>query len=114
MKHPDFHIGLEFLGSAGFRWRCTDVGARTILAIRLDRDDPNWYRGPPYVAEEVVFDEHDLTSCHLTEDDAIRRQAARGHFESFAQDLQTSLAHLLSDIRAHRRRPVCGSKTQVD
>ncbi|MDR6495637.1 hypothetical protein J2797_005561 [Paraburkholderia terricola] len=72
MKHSDFHIGLEFLGSAGFRWRCTDVGTRTILAIQLDQDDPSWYRGPPYIAKEVVFDEPDLTHCHLTEEDAIR------------------------------------------
>jgi hypothetical protein len=72
MKHSDFHIGLEFLGPAGFRWRCTDVGTRTILAIRLDHDDPDWYRGPPYVAAEEVFDEHEMASCHLTEDDALR------------------------------------------
>lgn len=26
------------------------------LAIRLDRDDPYWYQGPPYIAVEVVFD----------------------------------------------------------
>ncbi|WP_069352336.1 hypothetical protein [Burkholderia cenocepacia] len=73
MDHADFHIGLEFVASAGFRWRCTDVGTRTILAIRLDRDDdPSWYQGPPYIAEETVFDEHELKNCHLTEDDAIR------------------------------------------
>jgi len=73
VKLSDFYIGLEFLGTAGFRWRCTDVGMRTIVAIQLDHDDdPNWYRGPPYIAKEVVFDEHDLTCCHLTEEDAIR------------------------------------------
>ncbi|MGY6258918.1 hypothetical protein ACXIVK_36345 [Paraburkholderia caledonica] len=72
MKHSDFHIGLEFLGTAGFRWRCTDVGTRTIVAIRIEHDDPNWYRGPPYVATEEVFDEHEIESCHLTEDEAIR------------------------------------------
>jgi hypothetical protein len=73
MNHADFHTGLEFIGTAGFRWRCTDVGTRTILAIRLDRDDdPNWYQGPPYIAEEVVFDEHELKNCHLTGEDAIR------------------------------------------
>ncbi|CAB3730330.1 hypothetical protein [Trinickia soli] len=72
MKHSDFHIGLEFLGTAGFRWRCTDVGTRTIAAIPLTHDAPNWYRGPPYVATEEVFDEHEMTDCHLTEDDAIR------------------------------------------
>jgi hypothetical protein len=73
MKPTDFHIGLEFFGRAGFRWRCTDVGTRTILAIRLDPDDdPNWHRGPPYIAEETVFDEVGLERCHLTHDDALR------------------------------------------
>ncbi|RZF24486.1 hypothetical protein EVC45_38390 [Paraburkholderia sp. UYCP14C] len=72
MEHSDFHIGLEFLGSAGFRWRCTDLGTRTVIAILLDNDDPNWYHGPPYVAKEVVFDEHELARCHLTDEDAIR------------------------------------------
>jgi hypothetical protein len=72
MKHSDFYIGLEFMGIAGFWWRCTDVGTRTITAIQLDRDDPNWYRGPPYIAKEVVFDEHEIAACHLTEEEAIR------------------------------------------
>jgi hypothetical protein len=72
MKHSDFHIGLEFMGIAGFWWRCTDVGTRTIDAIQLDRDDPNWYRGPPYIAKEVVFDDRDIAACHLTEEEAIR------------------------------------------
>lgn len=71
MKHADFHVGLEFLGRAGFRWRCTDVGTRTILAIQLDRNDPHWYQGPPYIATEVVFDEQEIRGCHLTNDDAL-------------------------------------------
>lgn len=71
MKHADFYIGLEFVASAGFRWRCTDVGSRTILAIQLDRKDPNWYQGPPYITKEVVFDEHEMARCHLTAADAL-------------------------------------------
>jgi hypothetical protein len=71
MKHADFYIGLDFLVSAGFRWRCTDVGRRTIVAIRLDRDDPVWYQGPPYIADEVVFDEQEIARCHLTTEDVI-------------------------------------------
>lgn len=71
MKREDFHIGLEFIGRAGFRWRCTDVGTRTILAIKLDRNDPNWYQGPPYIAAEVVFDEQEIRGCYLTNDEAI-------------------------------------------
>jgi len=78
MKLADFHIGLEFLGSAGFRWRCTDVGTRTIAAIRLDHDDPHWYQGPPYIAKEVVFDEDEMERCHLSETDAIT-SAVREH-----------------------------------
>lgn len=71
MKHADFYIGLEFASGAGFRWRCTDVGKRTILAIRLDHDDPNWYQGPPYIADEVAFDEQEMERCHLALEDAL-------------------------------------------
>lgn len=63
MKRADFKIGTEFLTAAG-RWRCTDVGKRVVLAIRLDRDDdPSWYAGPPYAAAETVFDEYDMQEC---------------------------------------------------
>jgi hypothetical protein len=60
MKHSEFRIGLEFLTASG-RWRCTDVGNRTIAAIKLDPDhDPTWYNGPPYAVVEHVLDEDDL------------------------------------------------------
>jgi len=60
MKHSDFKIGREFLTETG-RWRCTDVGTRTIAAIKLDHDhDPSWYNGPPYAVLESVFDEYDI------------------------------------------------------
>ena len=63
MKHSDFHIGLEFITAAG-RWRCTDVGSRTVAAIRLDHDDdPGMYNGPPYAVVEPVFDEYDFEGC---------------------------------------------------
>ena len=71
MKHADFHIGLEFVASAGFRWRSTDVGTRTILAIQLDRDSSDWYQGPPYITKEVVFNEKNIERCHLTNEDAL-------------------------------------------
>jgi len=35
MKHSDFRIGLEFWCGEK-RWRCTDVGTRTIAAISLE------------------------------------------------------------------------------
>jgi hypothetical protein len=63
MKRTDFAVGGEFLTAAG-RWRCTDVGKRTIVAIRLDHDDdPSWYNGPPYAVVETVFDEYDFEGC---------------------------------------------------
>jgi len=83
MKHADFYIGMEFVSSAGARWRCTDVGRRTILAIRLDRDNPDWYQGPPYIADEVAFDELEIQCCHITNEDAlaaaIRDHKTTGH-----------------------------------
>jgi len=63
MKHSDFKIGIEFLTETGRR-RCTDVGARTIAAIRLGLDhDPAWYYGPPYAVVEHVFDEDGIEDC---------------------------------------------------
>jgi hypothetical protein len=71
MKHSEFRIGCEFITAAG-RWRCTDVGKRTIAAIRLDKDhDPRWYNGPPYAVVECVFDEYGIEDC----DPAARRRA---------------------------------------
>ena len=63
MKHSDFKIGTEFMTATG-RWRCTDVGKRTIAAIKLDLDhDPLWYNGPPYAVAEDIFDEDALGGC---------------------------------------------------
>lgn len=63
MKHGDFTIGTEFLTATG-SWRCTDVGTRTIVAIKLDgRDDKSWFAGPPYAVQETVFDEDDFEAC---------------------------------------------------
>lgn len=72
MKHSEFRIGVEFLAQAGYRWRCTDVGKRTIVAVCLTGQNQALLEGPPYMAEEIVFDEHEIQRCHLTEEDAIR------------------------------------------
>ncbi len=86
MQHSDFRIGLEFVTATG-RWRCTDVGTRTIAAIRIDplevirsengvqtthtltmaeAEAEGWFNGPPYAAAEQVFDEYDFADCELT------------------------------------------------
>jgi hypothetical protein len=63
MKHANFRIGCEFLTGSG-RWRCTEVGKRTIAAIRLNHDDdPSWYNGPPYAVVEHTFDEDSIEGC---------------------------------------------------
>jgi hypothetical protein len=63
MRHSDFKIGTEFYSATG-KWRCTDVGSRVIVAIKLEGDKRNW-TGPPYSVEETVFDEYDLEGLSL-------------------------------------------------
>lgn len=68
MQHRDFKISLEF-DCGGRRWRCTDVGTRTVIAIPLDHpEDSSWYSGPPYAVAEIVFDEDDMPACTLPEE----------------------------------------------
>ncbi len=81
MKLADFKIGEEFC-CGGRQWRCTDIGTRTIIAIRIDQveissnvpglsrtlsrpeaEAEGWFRGPPYAVAENVFDEDDITGC---------------------------------------------------
>ena len=83
MRHGDFQIGTMF-ASDGHLFRCTDVGSRTIIAIRVDEvemvtkagsettssilpqaaaEAQGWFNGPPYGVAELVFDEDDLEGC---------------------------------------------------
>jgi hypothetical protein len=86
MKLSDFNIGESFWNETG-EWRCTDIGSRVVVAIklgpreivRMDRvdgelretrymdDDPSWLNGPPYAVAEIVFDEYDFETCYPTE-----------------------------------------------
>lgn len=80
---PGFRIGAEFW-CGGRQWRCTDIGTRTVVAIRLDQvevassaskrhrtlgraeaEAEGWFDGPPYAVAEHVFDEDDLECCAL-------------------------------------------------
>ena len=66
MVSRDFKIGMEFFcGLNTNKFRCTDVGFRTIAAIKLDQEDESNYNGPPYSVLESVFDENDLMGCYL-------------------------------------------------
>lgn len=75
MKHQEFYIGLQFVSSGGLKWQCTDIGTRTIVAMRPHPNDPIWNEGPPYVLQEVVFDEKEMERCYLSEGDAIEASA---------------------------------------
>lgn len=65
MKHRQFRIGGVFYTATG-AWVCTDVGTRTVVAVRKASLDahPN---GPPYSIAETAFDEYDLDGCFATE-----------------------------------------------
>jgi hypothetical protein len=80
MQHSEFKIGGIFR-CGGRLWRCTDIGTRTIVAIRIDQvevggspalhrtlsgaeaEAEGWFRGPPYAVAESVFDENDIEGC---------------------------------------------------
>jgi hypothetical protein len=89
--HSDLSIGV-FFSCGGELWRCTDVGARTVIATQwtnvylrktsavsgreyallgpfdLRREEQDWTRGPPYLLAEEVFDENDLGGMELVAD----------------------------------------------
>ena len=71
MRLQDFDIGAPFFTATGI-WVCTDKGARTICAIKVDEHDISWLSGPPYMVAETVFDENDQEACWL--DDAQEMQ----------------------------------------
>jgi len=89
MKHDDFQIGEEFWCGT-LRWRCTDIGRRTITAICIDSHETvdkcsrpnrrlngspaspgNWFEGPPYAVREHVFDEDAFIDCSTLPDEPI-------------------------------------------
>lgn len=67
VKHTDFKVGESFW-ICSKEWRCTDIGYRTVVAIKIEVGrDPSWYSGPPYAVVETVFDEDDIEICFTTE-----------------------------------------------
>ncbi|RZS82048.1 hypothetical protein EV217_2861 [Phyllobacterium myrsinacearum] len=83
MKISDFSIGIEFT-VWGKTYRCTDVGSRVVIAIRIDEmtmatkqgdtishqvlsrteaEQQGWFDGPPYAVAEHILDEDDLEAC---------------------------------------------------
>lgn len=85
MNINDFHIGLTFTNATGVDWRCTDVGSRAILAIEIDPErDPTWFAGPPYVVEEVVFDERAISGCFTSLENALIERTADSYHPGYS------------------------------
>lgn len=84
MKLTEFVVGKEFWMSEA-RYLCTDIGKRTVIAIRVEdvvirttRDgaskkksltyteakNAGWFNGPPYAVLERVIDENDQEICY--------------------------------------------------
>jgi hypothetical protein len=89
MNHSDFIIGRMFW-CAGRIWRCTDIGTRTIIAIRIDSgvvasnvpdlcrtlsnseaEVEGWFNGPPYAVLESVLEEDSIKACGPEPDGAL-------------------------------------------
>jgi hypothetical protein len=63
MDRSEFVIGETFWWGR-LPWRCTDIGTRVVMAIRLDiYPDSSWFNGPPYKVGEIVFDESAIKEC---------------------------------------------------
>lgn len=46
MKKEGFKIGKAFFTGSG-KWRCTDIGTRVIIAMKLDKDNEDLYNTHP-------------------------------------------------------------------
>jgi hypothetical protein len=58
----DLTIGGRFM-CGGNEWLVTDIGTRTLTAIKIDetaKADPRWLEGPVYALVETSFDEDDI------------------------------------------------------
>jgi hypothetical protein len=82
MNHKAFRIG-EYFYLDRNKYLCTDVGKRTICAVRADFSDVTTWKngktkiekrkltmknigGPPYWLAELVIDEYEMEVCHKT------------------------------------------------
>ncbi|MBC4019155.1 hypothetical protein ACFQU2_03940 [Siccirubricoccus deserti] len=81
MRDSEFAIGRVFTTDRGlWHYTDTDVGARTVVAIRIDSADvvsilggreapsivaPSWFDGPPYALAGTMLDELDFPALGL-------------------------------------------------
>jgi hypothetical protein len=137
LKHSDFQPGTKFVTGNGSRWRCTDIGRRTIVAIRLEpvelttmkdgetssrvltqakAEAEGWFLGPPYKVLESVFDEYDLEDCEPVVEHADDPFAAFHEWDSEADEkafeilkqIEADMAETRRELRAFLETPPAG------
>src|SRR5262245_46057631 len=91
MEFSDFKIGEDFTTALGEkRWRCTDIGTRVIVAVDVKQVlelQPKGLGRPPYIVQEIVFDEYDFEGCEpVTELDDEDRQLLDESMADLAQE----------------------------
>ncbi len=62
MTLKQFNIGAHFFTSEN-EWVCTDIGTRTIAAVKLKELLASGDKGPPYSIVEHLFDRYDMDGC---------------------------------------------------
>lgn len=62
MKLDDFNIGKHFFTAEG-EWVCTDIGTRTIAAVKYKELLISGDKMPPYSIVEHLFDLYDIDGC---------------------------------------------------
>ncbi|MFK3648007.1 hypothetical protein ACI2IY_06155 [Lysobacter enzymogenes] len=106
MKHTDFSIGTEFETCTGQRWRCTDVGLRSIVAIELRPElHPAWSWGPPYPVPEVTFDELDIAAAIQSHEDGVQETQ-----EETERSLHPGYPHAIAHMMMKAR---CSDDTRI-
>lgn len=113
MKPSDFYIGLEFICGA-FWYRRTDIGSRTVVAIRLAEDDSIWYKGPPCMIEEAVLDEAELKNAHLSEKDHIRAALDEADTSGYPNYAHEAVSRMMDERLDGHRYPRMRRLLQFD
>ena len=62
MELEEFKIGDRFFTNSG-QWMCTDIGTRTITAVKYQSYLDSGEKHPPYSIVETSFDEYDIEGC---------------------------------------------------
>ena len=92
MKLSDFVVGAVFWTPSGSRWRCTDVGAGAVVAVKEDEAGQS--------LAEAVFDEEHLPGCSLEPPvEPVPRRASQAAIDAMRQ--WESSARLVHPLHEH-------------